>query len=277
MRRIWGLILFLILVVYVCLVCFAAITIDPMKIVVDLPAGAIQEGVITVINRGEEPTTVSIRAADFIFDELGSLIILEPGTLGEASLNPYFDFLPSFLALEPGAAGQIRYRIQLSGEATGSHWISLIVIEERPQEVEEQEGIALRVVFRIAYVVTIYQNPLDRPDEPWARVVEVAGGFQIPAVEEEEEPGFLIFAVVANLTNTVLTPTGWAEVRDHLGKTVVRREIEEFTLLPFMQRRLLLRFPTTDWKVGNYLFLVVIDSGGETLAANQTFIELPPG
>ena len=273
MRRIWGLVFFLVLVGPV---CFAAITIDPMKIVLDLPAGAIQEGVITVTNVGEEPTTVSIEASDFTFDEQGNLITLEPGTLGEASLNPYFDFSPSFLSLEPGTSGQISYRIQLSGEATGSHWISLIVMEEKPQEKEEQEGIALRMVFNVAYIVTLYQNPLDQPDEPWTRVVEVTGEFQIPAVEEEE-PGFLISTTVENLTNTVLIPEGWVEVRDNFGKTVVNQEIVEFTLLPYTQRMLVLRFPTTDWKVGNYLFLVVIDCGGETLAANQTFIELPPG
>ena len=277
MRRIWGLIFFLMLVGPM---CFAAITIDPMKIVLDLPAGAIHEGTITVTNVGEQRTTVSIKASDFTFDEQGNLITLEPGTLGEASLNPYFNFSPASLSLEPGTSGQISYRIQLSGEATGSHWISLIVMEEKPQEEKEEGGMALRMVFNVAYIVAFYQNPLHQPDEPWARVADVTGKFQILEAQkegEEGEPGFLISATVENLTNTVLVPKGWVEVRDSFGKTVVNQEIEEFTLLPYTQRMLALRFPTTDWKVGNYLFLVVIDCGGETLAANQTFIELPPG
>jgi len=260
--------------VLVCLVAEAAINVDPMKIVLDAPPGAMDEGTIVVTNLGEEATNVSIRPSDFFFDERGNLITLEPGTLGERSLSSYLSFSPTSLSLGPGESGQVSYRVQLPIEATGSHWACLLIAEEEPGIVEEeQEGIVLRTKFRLQFAVTIYQNPPNRPPEPWVRVKEVSLTLQ----ESENGERFCVLVVtVDNLTDIVLTPRGKVEIRDSSGRTMAEKDTEEFTLLPHGLLTLPFLFDADEWQAGEYLGLAIIDAGGETLAAGQAIVEILP-
>jgi len=254
--------------------CEGAINVDPMKIVLEVPPGTVKEGAIVVTNLGDEPTTVSVRLSDFFLDERGNLLTLEPGTMGEMSLTGYLSFSPTNLSLEPGEAGQVSYRLQLPTEATGSHWACLLIAEEEPEVVEEEQGgIILRTEVRLQYAVTIYQNPLNRPSEPWVRVKEVELSLQ--ENENGERIGMLVLAV-ENLTDIVLTPKGKVEIRDPSGTTVAEKVIEEFTLLPHGSLAMSFGFQAGSWEAGEYLGLAVIDARGETLAAGQAIVEIPP-
>jgi len=268
------------LVIVADVVCSAIITVDPLKIVVELVPGEVKEGVVTVTNLGEETTRVSVEPVDFFFDERGSVVTLEPGTLGEASLFRYLVVSASLLSLGPGESGRVSYRIQLPSDATGSHWVGIAISEEEPEVVEEKQGdFVLRTEMRIVYLVGIYQNPLSRPPEPWIRVLEVEGTFSAAAGQPEgakETHTLAISALVENLTDTILVPQGRVEIRNSSGDTVVREEIEEFNLLPHARLNLQVRFAIEEWKAGDYLCVVVIDAGGETLAAGQGFVEVPP-
>lgn len=264
----------LIAIFLVFLGCEGAINVNPMKIVLDAAPGTVKEGTIVVTNLGDKPTSVSVRLSDFFLDERGNLLTLEPGTLGEMSLAAYLSFSPTSLSLEPGETGLVSYRLQLPAEASGSHWACLLVAEEEPAILEEeQEGIVLRTELRLQYAVTIYQNPLNQPPEPWVRVKEVELSLQ--ENDDGERIGVLALAV-ENLTDIVLTPKGKVEIRDPSGTTVVEKEVEEFTLLPHGLLVMPFMFDAGSWEAGEYLGLVVIDAGGETLAAGQALVEIPP-
>jgi len=257
------------------------IVIDPMRIVFDAPPGAVEEGTIRVTNVGEYPTSLSVQRIDFFFDPQGGLVPLEPGTLGGASLNPALEFTPTSLSLNPQETGLISYRIQLPPESTGSHWAGLVIQEEEPQTSEEEtEGIVVRTEFRIAYVVCLYQNPPGRLAEPWIRVAEMDTVFVPPqeteAATEQQERVVRVSITVENLTDVVLTPTGWMEVRDSTGATVDGVEVHSFVLLPHAQLSLIVQFVAEDWKEGAYLAVAMLDAGGETLAAGQAIVEIPP-
>jgi len=242
------------LVIVADVVCSAIITVDPLKIVVELVPGEVKEGVVTVAKLGEETT--------------------------KASLFRYLVVSASLLSLGPGESGRVSYRIQLPSDATGSHWVGIAISEEEPEVVEEKQGdFVLRTEMRIVYLVGIYQNPLSRPPEPWIRVLEVEGTFSAAAGQPEgakETHTLAISALVENLTDTILVPQGRVEIRNSSGDTVVREEIEEFNLLPHARLNLQVRFAIEEWKAGDYLCVVVIDAGGETLAAGQGFVEVPP-
>ena len=256
------------------------IMIDPMRIVFSAPPGAVEEGTIRVTNVGEYPTSLSVQRIDFFFDAQGGLVPLEPGTLGGASLNPLLEYTPSSLSLDPQETGLISYRVQLPPESIGSHWAGL-VIEEEPQTPEEEtEGIAVRTEFRIAYVVCLYHNPPGRPGEPWIRITEVNAAIvssqENRAATEQQQRVVWISVTVENLTDVVVTPTGWIEARDSTGATVDGVEIHSFALLPHAQRTLIAQFVAEDWEEGAYLVVAVLDAGGETLAAGQALVEVPP-
>ena len=255
--------------------------IDPMRIVFSVPPGAVEEGTIRVTNVGEYPTSLSVQRIDFFFDPQGGLVPLEPGTLGEASLNPLLEFTPSSLSLNPQETGLISYRVQLPPESTGSHWAGLVIQEEEPQTSEEEtEGIVVRTEFRVAYVVCLYHNPPGRPAEPWIRVAQMDTVFvpsqEAEAATEQQERVVRVSITVENLTDVVLTPTGWIEVRDSTGATVDEVEVHSFALLPHAQLTLIAQFVAEDWEEGAYLVVAMLDAGGETLAAGQAIVEIPP-
>ena len=65
------------------------------------------------------------------------------------------------------------------------------------------------------------------------------------------------------------------EVRDMTGDTVAYQEIHDRVVLPESKRIFTAKFPADDWPPGQYLALVIVDYGGETLTGGQWPFEIP--
>ncbi|HAF71041.1 MAG: hypothetical protein XD60_1249 [Acetothermia bacterium 64_32] len=247
-----------------------AISVAPLVAWVELGPGGDYSGSFTVSNLGQEVTTLNIALCDFTLTETGGFITLDPGTLGERSLSPYLRYSPERLTLEPGEAREVSYSFTLPPEATGPHWVALVVTPEATQEVEVEaeggEGLGLTVQIEASYAFTLIQRP-PNPPTPAGQVVkmEVKG-----ATAEDGSRQVMVAVAFQNLVEDVLRCKVYFEIRDAQGTTIASYEMpEERVVLPGALRVFTHTFEGLEMPPGEYLILGVVDFGGDYLAAGQ--------
>lgn len=265
----WVLPLILLVVGWTCIVLGQSITVEPMQDWVVAGAGAEHNGIVDIVNTGEENVTVSVSACDFLFDEQGGFVELEPGTLGAQSLADSLVFAPADVEIAPGDHAQVRYSFVVpDGNADASRWAALLITPnpvDQEMMSEEDQYITLRTELVVRFAFSILQQP----PETAAPMAHCSG---MTAVGEgtADEPCLVIEASIANDCAAILPCSAYFEVYDGTGAVIDRWEFpSDRILLPLASRTFEHRFEDLDLAPGTYMALAVFDYGGDALTAGQ--------
>jgi len=84
-----------------------------------------------------------------------------------------------------------------------------------------------------------------------------------------------VSTTLANTCQNMLRTDVRFEVRDAAGDVVATQEVKDRVVLPNHERIFTSKFISDDWPPGQYIALVIIDYGGETLSGGQWPFEIP--
>ncbi|MEM3433681.1 MAG: hypothetical protein QXQ66_10040 [Candidatus Hadarchaeum sp.] len=241
----------------------------PLSTYLRIGPGETFSGSFTIENYSSEKVAITVSLADFIFDENGELIVLEPGTLGNYSLSPYIVYSPERITLGPDETCNVRFTFSIPLGATGPHWTALVVSPEQREEVTVEkpgEGLAFLVRLSWTYFFTIVQAP-PNSGSPAGQII----GMDVRGVTAEDGSRKVTASLTfQNLVEDVLRCKVYFEVRNARGDKLARYDIPlEMLVLPRMVRIFTHTFEGLNWAPGQYLILGVVDFGGEYLAAGQ--------
>jgi len=242
----------------------------PMRSFVQLAPGQAHSGSFRVTNTGEEALSLRIVLKDFVFDEEGAFMGLDPGTMAAYSLTGDLIYSPERMTLEPGESQEVTYSFTLPADAaSGPHWAALIITPEEPQEEitqpEGEEGITLTSRFEFNYAFIILQRPVS-PPEPTGQIV----GMEVTGSNEDGEKSMAVRSTFQNLGEGVLTCQVYMEARNETGNVILHYDFPpDRMVLPNAKRVFSHTFANVDMPPGQHLILCVVDFGGEYLAAGQ--------
>lgn len=265
---------FLLLLLLVPASCFgqvrSSIEFDSMTCFVQLSPGEDYTETFEVINRGDQPLALKVVLKDFTLTEKGELKTLAPGTLGDHSLAGYITYAPDQMTLEPGQSQRVTYSFTLPADATGPHWVALIVMPEAISTVtappEGEEGITLIARFQLNYAFVIIQRPLYPPKSiGQIAEIDVSGN-----TTREGKKMLAVRSTFQNLCGDILRCQVYMEVRDEAGEVILRYDFPpDRVVFPQAQRIFSHTFEDVNMPLGQYLILCVVDFGGDYLAAGQ--------
>lgn len=249
---------------------FAQLAVPSAPFYLNVPAGERRTFSLKIENLGEEPEGVKVYLGDWRRDLNGNIQYFSPGTLPQSLAN-WIKISPSSFIVKGGKDREIRFTVSVPEGEEGSKWAILFIqrepelTEETVKRGEEERRVVIRSVFR--YAIRIYQT-IPGTEIKEGKVTDIGvnlakGGYPVKVMVEFENTG-----------NVFLKPTGWVEFRDMKeGKTVVRMDISEFSILPGGKRRLEISYQK-ELPFGKYITLAIIDYGGDNLVAGQAFFEL---
>jgi len=235
-----------------------------------LRPGEHHTGSFAVMNSSGESKTVNITLMDFLYNEMGGVILLKAGALGERSLADEITYLPDQLVLGPGEHGIVDYEFTVPEQGNGPHWVGLLVRTEEPTSQWKDEGEGAMSFVASVYVQSLYtvvQMCSEECPEKEVRLmaVDVNGLMN----EEAQTKTLVTHAVLENTSQRVLLCTGYLEIRDSAGETILQEEISRFTMLPGATRIVERRFDGDLFRDDQYIVICVIDFGGESLIGGQ--------
>lgn len=233
--------------------------------------GEVVSGHLTVVNRADEPLSVSVSLQDFTTDEQGNDTWSPAGSHDE-SAGDWISFSPGFLDVPATGEATIDYQITVptDGSLEGSRWAGLVVRAERKRvplsdetSVSGQPVFGMRVAF--AYAIKIYVT-LAGTEQPSLSGVHLEAG---------DQPG-AVTARFANSGNVVLRPRVWMEIRNLSGEVIGRVDALLWTLQP--RRSHDYQFSLGDLPSrlsnGQYTMAIVADYGGRELVGVSAPLEL---
>ena len=244
--------------------------VSPMRSFVQLAPGEGYSGSFRVTNTGEETLPLRIVLKDFVFDEEGAFMGLDPGTMATYSLTGCLAYSPERMTLEPGESQEVDYSFTLPADAVPSpHWAALIITSEETQEEvtqpEGEEGITLTSRFEFNYAFIILQRPIV-PLEPTGQII----GMEVAGSTKNGEKSLAVRSTFQNLGEGVLTCQAYMEARNETGDVILHYDFPpDRMVLPNAKRVFSHTFANVDMPPGQHLILCVVDFGGEYLAARQ--------
>lgn len=248
----------------------ALITLDHLGERVPLLPGEHHAGAFVVSNPSSVTKTVDIALQDFLYGEKGGVVILDAGILGGNSLAETFSFSPEQVVIPPGEQATVRYEFTVPEEGIGPHWIGLIVKEAEQGgegDAGDAGGMGFVMSVKVQYLFMVIQMCSNTCPEKAARLIglDVAGFVN----EETEARAVVTSATIENVSDRVLTCTGYVEIRGSTGESIVRQEITQFTMLPEATRIVERQFDSILFGDEQYIVIYVIDFGGESLIGGQ--------
>jgi len=246
------------------------IRVNPMCIDVSLAPGEARREMIELHNLSEEPLLMRLSIADFALNERGALQILEAGT-STSSLASWLTLSEEELRVEAGETRSVTVSIlRPTDSSTLARWGCLIVEGGAPIAGMETEGIGVSITMK--YVVAILQRDptINQKD---GRVTALNA--QLVDSAEGASRAVLVSATFTNASINILKADVRFDVRDMTGDTVAYMEIRDRVVLPEGKRTFTAEFPTNEWLPGQYVALVIIDYGGESLTGGQWPFEIP--
>ncbi|MCK4394471.1 hypothetical protein KAX17_16330, partial [Candidatus Bipolaricaulota bacterium] len=249
------------------------LSVGPLSVRMEVPAGEADTAALTIQNTGEEPIDVILSLHDWWRTPQGDLQILPPESL-DRSCAPWLLFSPTFLSLQSGESGVVTLELavpeEVDGEKVeGDHW-ALLLVEEKPQPVaeEEAEGLTGKTQVVISYAIKILQQDAATQNK----------AAQITGIELAKESPLLFVITYENVGNAHLQTSGVAQVIDIYGETIREFEIALFPTLPGERRALQLKDEEGEpLPTGQYFLSVVLDFGEEYLIQGGLPFEISAG
>jgi P pilus assembly chaperone PapD len=236
---------------------FGSMSVAPLSLRLDILPGEDGAGAFLVRNTGPDPIVVNISLHDWWRTPEGNFQILLAETL-DRSCAPWMVYSATTLNLAPGEETQISVQLSVPEETTGDHW-ALLLIEEQPQPVEEEqaeEGLTNTTRIVITYAVKILQKDS----------LNATPDAAIQGIELAQLNPFEMIIYFANTGNAHITTEGTVEIRDIFGETVRSFVVDPFPTLPGEERPLRIQDSSTEpLSAGTYYAIALLDFGGEYL------------
>lgn len=128
---------------------YAAVKVEPARIIMNSRLDTRTTGVINVVNNGDSQVFLQAYLYDWTEDNAGSLITRNPGQL-ETSLDDYIKFNPRSFILEPGQKQVVRFTIT-TPEDLNKELRGIVFFEEEISYSEE--GTGARVITQVGTVI----------------------------------------------------------------------------------------------------------------------------
>jgi hypothetical protein len=219
--------------------------------------GATYEGVVTIINTGNEQEGVEIYQTDYGFTCEGDYHYDDAGSNPRSNAQ-WVEFSPRLVTVPPWGTVDVSYTISVPDDArlSGTYW-SILMIEVAganavAQPPQEQETLRLGIDQVVRYGVQLVTHVGDtgerKLDFVETRILR-AGPSRILEVDLE------------NIGERWLRPLVWAELYDEAGEFVGRFEAGKLRIFPGTSARY--KVDLTDVPGGEYKALVVADCGAD--------------
>jgi len=249
------------------------LVLNPMNDHVQLSPGESYQGSFLITNEGNELRTVVIDLVDFRLTEGGSFKALEEGQAYDYSLSDYVTFSPGTVEIEAGDTAEIRYSIDLPGEARPiPHWSALIVRAEENSETTQQgsESITFQINLNFSYVFALFQH-LPGPPSVTGQLDQLTASL----LENQESTDLNVEVPFKNTSEAIAEINAYIEIRDVSGDRVYRYDFSPDKLaLPQSKRIFAHTFQDVDLDSGRYLVIAVLDYGGSHNLAGQTVLNV---
>ncbi len=128
-----------------------SVSIDKPHINVDVEAGDVASGAITLKNRGKAPLSVRLNIEDWIYNEDGRRVFKLPGSTPLSCAN-WIEISPRIMIVPDGGIAVFNYTVRVPEDAVGGHY-AVIFFESSAAEEEEVRGTGIKVVGRIGSIV----------------------------------------------------------------------------------------------------------------------------
>lgn len=219
--------------------------------------GATYEGVVTIINTGQEQENVEIYQTDFRFTCEGNYFYDDPGENTRSNAG-WVDFSPRLVTVPPGGTVDVSYTITVpeDQDLAGTYW-SVLMVEvagshSSEAATEKQDDLRLGINQIVRYGVQIVSHMGDtgerRLDFIETRILR-AGANRILEVDLE------------NIGERWLRPLVWAELYDESGEFMGRFEAGKLRIFPGTSVRY--KVDLTHVPGGEYKAVVVADCGAD--------------
>lgn len=241
------------------------IMVRPLLIEVSLAPGQRRTETITIENLTESDVRVQLTRAHFDITEEGTLDFLKADT-STSPVALHLSLPIEEVVIGAGETEIITLIIEAPGDETSSaRWGGLFIESPRTETVE-----GLRVMVR-HFVIILQWDAMAIQRQGLVTLVQV----ELDKSEEESSRMAVVSAKFLNTCLDILKVDGRFEIRDMRGDTVATEEIKDRIVLPEHTRIFTAQFAAADWPPGQYIALVIIDYGGETLTGGQWQFEVP--
>jgi P pilus assembly chaperone PapD len=127
-----------------------SLVIQPSLIEVARRPGERFERAVTLVNRGDEPLTVTARVADWTMSPEGEVRFLEPGR-EPRSCAGWIEVEPASLVVRPGQPAEVKVTVRFPAQASGTRWA--VVLFALPETAAPNAGRGPTVAARVGLTV----------------------------------------------------------------------------------------------------------------------------
>ena len=233
-----------------------SISVAPIRVEHNVPAGGNLTEAISILNDDSSPVHVRVRIEDWSLTKDGAVGFV-PGGSQPFSAAPWIKVNPREFDLQPGQSQGVRYSLTVPKETAPGGYRAAIIFATvpRPSPGEKQKQVMLE-----GRIATILYETVGRP----APSGEITGLSVITS--KEGKPEFLVS--FKNTGSVHLRTRGEIRVRDKAGKEIGKAPLPDLPILPRSDR---------DFKVaweaklpaGEYVAELLMDIGRKELLAGE--------
>ncbi len=245
---------------------FAMISVSPIVIELEVPAGQSYTGSLLISNPGEELEEVGVQVTDWNRTADGVTHFFKAGTLPQ-SLARWMEFSPIRFELKGGETKEVKYTVTIPEGEEGTHWAILLFRGKRKLFREKSEKGEFTVRASFGFGIKIYQTDPNTATRK-GRITNM------DIVKTGEHSSLKVKLEFENRGDVHLEAKGRLEFRNEMGETVDQIEIESFPILPGAKRILELPYEEKKLSPGIYVALAIIDFRGDYLVAGQRKFEI---
>jgi P pilus assembly chaperone PapD len=242
-----------------------ALLISNIEFDLALPRGAVETLAFQVLNNETDPLEIQISLADWDRDINGENRFYPPATLSRSAAN-WLNVSPLRFNLAPNEQKEVRFSIMVPKEIDGTYWAA-IMVEAAPKQTQPQPP-GTTVIIRRRFAVKVLETPPGTGTKDGRITLIDVRGLNPPNIFIEFEN-----------RGKIHTPEvkGRIEIRDEKGAPFEKLDVEGFPTLPGARRLLKVTSARKRGDLlppGKYLFLAILDYGGESLAGGQFVLRI---
>ena len=128
--------------------------VSPLRVTVQMSAGAEYTNAVEVSNSGDEPVRMVAYVEDWVLDEVGTPMFYDAGAL-PVSCSPWVDSAPADFLLEPGETETVRFSVRVPEGVPAGGYPCALILENLPLNRAETGGNQVFVRGRVACMVYV--------------------------------------------------------------------------------------------------------------------------
>jgi hypothetical protein len=231
----------------------------PPKLELSAKPGESVQDVVRYKNQTETAVTVAVGMSDFLVKNVsGTVELVDPEEAGNWALSQWLTFSPTTLTIPPGGEGRVNVFIAVPADALPGGRYATIYFTNPGASIESQTGASVATEIRSLVLLRV-EGPIN--EEALVR------RFQAPHFSEFGPISFL--TEIANLGDYHIRPLGTIEIKNLLGKTETKLELEERNIFPSASQE----YENTwdkKWLFGRYQATLIAAYGEQNLPLTAT-------